>query len=87
MQGNIHFGDRIMKQYQCRRKLKIDVQDDENREIIGNVTVVNPETKFCLHIPECLTCKFGTKAFVLKEGDNPSRQTYTIKACRMRLVK
>lgn len=71
-----------MNQYQCRRKKKIEVND--NRDVVKGVGVLDALKDYAL-FDECKTCGYGAKADVLKHREAPF-EYYPIKSCTLRKV-
>lgn len=74
-----------MKQHQCRRGFKINVSDEEKRDVVDRVKVIEPRKNYSL-FNECRVCGYGSKTDVLESRESPFPY-YTIKTCKFRLVK
>ena len=72
--------------YICRRKLtKVFDLVEGARNVLNNFIVIDTNKNTQL-FPECVPCKYGMKAWVLKDEPNPHKETYDIKTCKLRRV-
>lgn len=73
-----------MKQYQCKRKIKIDVDEKNNKKIYKNIVVVDSEKNEQL-FPECLECNFSSKG-IAWTGERWKGVSREIKLCSLKEV-
>ena len=73
-----------LKQYQCRRKLKLDAGNDNTKKIYKNVVVYDPKENEKL-FDECVDCKYGTKG-IRWEGKRWSGNCHEVKLCTLKEV-
>jgi len=73
--------------YKCRRGFTkvFDLVEGAARNVLNNFLVLDGSKDTQL-FPECRLCKYGQKAWVLKDEPNPHKETYDIKTCKLRRV-
>lgn len=74
-----------MQQYQCRRKLKVDVGDITSKDVYKNVIVADAERQEKLFL-QCVTCGYGVNGIAF-DGKKREEKARAVKLCTLRKVK
>lgn len=74
--------------YRCRRgkTVDFDIATENLKNAVEMMVVDNREDKTYQMLSECLSCRYGHTGWVLKKEPNPSKKTYDVKFCRLKIV-